>query len=49
MGAGFARNAAVVGIGIASSGPVRAFLRYDGEYSAAQMAHIGTAGITVSF
>lgn len=48
-GAEPSRDAAVLSVGLATTGPVQFFFRYDGQYSAAQTNHGGSAGLTVRF
>lgn len=48
-GAEPSRDAAVLSVGLATSGPVQLFFRYDGLYSAVQTNHGGSAGLTVRF
>ncbi|HVZ10021.1 autotransporter outer membrane beta-barrel domain-containing protein [Rhodopila sp.] len=48
-GAGFSRDAAVIGLGVTTTGPVRMFIRYDGEYSGAQLSNGGMIGVSTIF
>jgi outer membrane autotransporter protein len=48
-GAEPSHDAAVLSVGLATSGPVQFFFRYDGQYSAVQTNHGGSAGLTVRF
>ncbi len=49
VGATPAANAAVVGLELASTGPIQFFLRGGGEFSQTQLGYSATAGLSIAF